>query len=448
MSKRVVFLCISILTIFSCTKDNDNPSDLLNEELETTLMAASNGQGLEFFTMPASTDLDQIPQDPKNPLTPEKVNLGKLLYHETGLALAPMKEIGKGTFSCATCHFASAGFQANRHQGISDGGLGFGANGEGRQKSELYTEMELDVQPIRTPTAMNGAYQELMLWNGQFGGVGGNLGTESKWKVGTPIETNHLGYEGLETQAIAGLKVHRLTVNDTFLMETGYLELFDAAFPEVPKSVRYEREFIGLAIAAYERTLLANEAPFQRWLKGDKQAMGSEEKHGAILFFGKAGCGDCHTGPALNSMAFYGYGMNDLYQCPEPTFQSSADHPANLGRGGFTGNSEDNNKFKVPQLYNLTDSPFFGHGSSFRSVRDVVDYKNNGVQENDNVPQSNLATQFQPLQLTNEEIDRITLFIEKSLNDFNLVRYEPDALPSGQCFPNNDNLSRSHLGCE
>ena len=55
-----------------------------------------------------------------------------MLYHETGLGISPKLDIGKETYSCASCHFAAAGFQAGRFQGIGEGGLGFGVNGEGR----------------------------------------------------------------------------------------------------------------------------------------------------------------------------------------------------------------------------------------------------------------------------------------------------------------------------
>ena len=152
-----------------------------------------------------------------------------------------------------------------------------------------YFPNELDVQPIRTPAALNTAYQELMLWNGQFGGTDGNAGTEAQWTEGTPKETNHLGYQGLETQAIAGLDVHRMVIDNDFLTEKGYLALFDAAFPDWPQEERYTRVTAGLAIAAYERTLLANQAPFQRWLQGNTGIMSPSEKRGAILFFGEAG---------------------------------------------------------------------------------------------------------------------------------------------------------------
>lgn len=436
-----------VLLLNSCKKDDGNSAEL-DLQLSNQLSQISNGIGESAFVLPEANDFSKIPQDPLNPLTIEKVELGKLLFHETGIALAPMQEFAKGTFSCASCHFASAGFQAGRFQGIGDGGIGFGTNGEGRMKGALYEGDQLDVQPIRSPTVMNGAYQKNMLWNGQFGATGLNENTESEWTAGTPKERNFLGFEGLETQAIAGLGVHRLVMDSSLIHNTNYKDLFDVAFSNSPISERYTIENAGLAIAAYERTVLSNQAPFQEWLKGNKDAMNEMEKRGAILFFGEAGCASCHNSPALNSMEFHGVGLKDLVDCPEETFKTTPDNPQNLGRGGFTGNMDDNYKFKVPQLYNLKDSPFYGHGASIRSIKAMVEYFNNGISENSIVPNSQLATEFQPLNLTNEEVNQITAFLENALYDNNLKRYEPSSLPTGNCFPNNDPLSRNDLGCD
>lgn len=293
---------------------------------------------------------------------------------------------------------------------------------------------------------MNGAYQTNLLWNGQFGATGVNVGTEASWTADTPKETNHLGFEGLEIQAIAGLGVHRMELDETFLENNNYKALFDVAFPDVDPSERYDKVQAGLAIAAYERTILSNQSPFQEWLKGDVTAMSNEEKRGAILFFGKADCGSCHTGPALNKMEFHALGMADMYDCPEETFQAGEEVSAHLGRGDFTGKEEDNYKFKIPQLYNLSDSPFFGHGSSFRTIKAVVDYKNKAISENPNVPADKLAD-FQPLDLTAEEVEDITAFLQSGLYDPNLKRYQPESVLSGNCFPNNDAISRQDLGC-
>lgn len=404
--------------------------------------------GRAAFLLPDETNLDAIPQDPRNPLTAEKVALGQLLFHETGIATEAVTAGGLKTYSCASCHFAGAGFQAGTFQGIGDGGEGFGFNGERRAMATTSDPDSLDVQPIRTPAALNGAYQEAMLWNGQFGATGVNEGTEASWRTGTPIANNFLGFEGLETQAIAGLGVHRLNMTADLAQELGYQGLFDLAFPGVPRSERYSKVYAGLAIAAFERTLLANRAPFQLWLRGNSNALTMEEINGALLFFGKAGCVSCHTGPALNSMSFHALGMADLVDYPETTFGTSIENGENRGRGGFTGNAEEDYRFKVPQLYSLRRSPFYGHGASFQTLRDVVAYKNAAVAENQRVPTTALATSFVSLELTEAEIDDLTTFLRTGLDDASLRRYEPTVLLSGLCFPNNDAATRRDIGCD
>jgi len=187
-------LCLVFL--YSCKKESR--SEKLDAELEVVLTIDSDGNVLDFYTLPESNDFSKIPQDAKNPITPEKVELGKLLFHETALAMSPKMEGGQRSYSCASCHFAGAGFQAGRFQGIGDGGMGFGINGEGRMPDPNYPLDSLDVQPLRSPSALNTAYQELMLWNGQFGATGMNEDTQSEWTEGTPKATNYLGYEGLE----------------------------------------------------------------------------------------------------------------------------------------------------------------------------------------------------------------------------------------------------------
>ena len=180
----------------------------LDEQLDLLLTQASAGEGRAFFQLPESTDYARIPQDPKNPITAGKVALGKLLFHETAMARHPMQLVSFGTYSCASCHNAKAGFQACLPQGIGDGGVGFGKDGEGRHRNTKYQAAEADVQPIRSPSVMNIAYQTNIVWNGQFGATGVNAGTERAWTAGTPKEKNKLGFEGIETQAIAGQDVH------------------------------------------------------------------------------------------------------------------------------------------------------------------------------------------------------------------------------------------------
>jgi len=443
------FISLVLLLVTSCAPDeSDNMGQTpLDTELEAALRDASNGVGKTHYQLPKSNNFSAIPQDPKNPLTPVKVELGKRLFHETGLATAGKITEAVGSFSCASCHFAGAGFQAGRFQGIGEGGQGFGINGEGRVVNTMFVMDSVDVQPLRTPTAMNTAYQEAMLWNGQFGATGVNAGTEDEWPAGTPIATNELGYEGVEIQAIAGLKVHRLDATND-LCQGAYEPLFDAAFPDFPEGERISRETAGLAIAAYERTVLANKAPFQNWLNGHSSAMDEQQKRGALVFFKDANCTNCHNGPALNSMTFHALGMNDLDINAESIFNIPVEDGSRLGRGGFTKNESDYYKFKTPQLYNLTNSPFYGHGGNFRDIREVINYKNNAVPENDNVPSTQIAADFIPQNLTEGQVDDLVAFLAHGLNDPDLIRYQPRSVASGNCIPNNDEISRVDSGCE
>lgn len=442
---KKLLLCVLAISVFmSCSKEEPyEPVSKLDIDLEALLLKRSNRIGKPFFILPESDDFSNIPQDPKNPITKEKVVLGQLLFHETALAKNAKHKSGMGTYSCASCHHSKAGFQSCKKQGIGDGGMGFGVSGETRHISTMYTKENVDVQPIKSPTILNGAFQKLMLWNGQFGATDKNVGTESQWTAGTPKEKNNLGFEGLETQAIAGLKVHRLKITETLLTTLGYKLYFDKAYANIPITERYSVENAGLAIAAYERTVLATKAPFQQWLKGDANAMSDTEKKGAILFFGKGKCYECHSGPSLNSMEFSALGMNDLEG--SDILGKPIDENTRKGRGGFTKNPKDDYKFKVPQLYSIKSSRFYGHGSSFSSIKAIINYKNKGVKENVNVPDNALDNRFKPLNLTDTEVNLLTLFVEKALNDKDLTRYAPSVVLSNNCIPNNDTESKKQI---
>lgn len=449
VASALLFALLLTFALISCRKETpfEDGAENLDQILLRLIEESSGGQGAAFFVLPESNNYAAIPQDPNNPLSTAKVHLGKLLFHEPALGRnASMPLLSTEEWSCATCHIAGAGFQANVPQGIGEGGMGFGIAGEARVKDPLYSVDWMDVQSTRSPSILNVAYQEVTLWNGQFGSFDKNIGTEARWTPGTPREDNNFGYAGPEIQAMAGIRVHRSGV-DVSLIEDypEYATLFEAAFPGVPLEVSVSREYAGLAIAAYERTVLANKAPFQRWLRGDWSAMTWREKQGAILFFGKANCVTCHNGPALAENDFHALGMSDLQG---HTVVSVIDALTTAsGRGGFTGVSADDYKFKVPQLYNIKDSPFYGHGASFHSVKAVVEYKNAAQSENPNVPEEQLSPRFKALHLTAEEIDDLVRFVENALHDPQLQRYVPTDVPSGLCFPNNDFQSQSDLGC-
>ena len=444
--RHVAISILSLLVVLNaCTKDRMPTLVELDNQLELSIQGRSPNGTTEFYILPNENDLHLIPQDPKNPLTPQKVELGKLMFFDTGLAQDAVKEEGLGTYSCATCHISEAGFRPGNFQGIADGGANYGVAGEDRVKNTSYADEELDVQSARPLSLLNVAYVSNTFWNGQFGGGGVNEGTEDKWT--TPAtERNHLGFQAVETQNMEGLISHRITINKELLDDYGYTFLFDEVFSDIEEEKRYTTATASLAFSAYIRTLLSNKAPFQEWLKGNRQAMDYEQKRGAILFFEKAQCFQCHYNQNLGSNEFHALGVTDMDQIP--SYDSAPDDKRNLGRGGFTLQEEDNYKFRVPGIYNLQGANFYFHGASKQSLKELVDYKNLALSENPRVSQDLISAKFNSIGLSEEEKNYLVAFLENGLEDPNLKRYEPTSVLSGNCFPNADEASILDLGCD
>jgi cytochrome c peroxidase len=438
------FLLFSLL-LTACTKEHT--ADPLDVQLRRSMLRLSPTQSLDYYQVPHHTDLENIPAGIGNPLTPEKVALGKMLFFETALGIDANNPSGMQTFSCSSCHVPEAGFTPGSAQGIADGAVGFGQIGEGRSMSSEYDETEIDAQGARPLSMVGVAYVQNSMWAGRFGARFNNVGTEHLWGVNDPsTEVNFSGLDGLEAQNIIGSESHRLRVDDYILDELGYRELFDAAFYDWAENARYGREAMSFALSAYIRTLMPYDAPYQEWLRGSDIAMSDQMKRGALLFFGDAGCYRCHNGPVLNGNIFHALGVNDL--CDVGGLATGEHDERNLGRGGFTLEDDDMFAFKVPQLYNLKKTGFYFHGSSKRSIRSVVEYFNAGVPENPRVDEKYISPFFHPLNLTVEEVDDLTEFISRGLFDPNFDRYVPEFVLSGNCFPNNDPQSRIDLGCE
>lgn len=407
----------------------------LDEQL-TSRITLDGQRRLQNFILPESDDFSAIPQDPRNPLTGDKVALGRLLFHDAALSQSALHPQNAGTYSCATCHHAAAGFEAGAARSIGEGGMGWGTRGEARRPDPATPPPIVDSPGLKSQSILNKAYQRLLMYSGAAGTGGDNEGLDDRWGMHPDAAANHLGYLGMESQAIGALGKHRLfkpeAASELIRSNTEYRTLWESVWSD--DSVTAER--VGLSLAAYERTVMANRSPFQQWLKGDSDAMTLAEKRGALVFFSDASeCTACHTGPALTSMAFYALGMPDMPGAPPDP-----------GRAGLTGLEEDQFTYKVPQLYNLTDAGFMGHGSSFRTIREVVDYYVEG-EAAVNLPPERFPNQFRPLQLTQEEVSDLIAFLESALRDPDLARYEPDAVPSGACIPANDPLARQQLGC-
>lgn len=432
-------LFVTVMAITNCTKDK---IQYVDDNLRSAIEQRSATGSLDYYIFPDSDDYPNLPhQDPANPVTAEKVKLGNLLFFETGLGQNSTFESGYETYSCSSCHIPNAGFLPGKLQGIGDGGLGFGINGEARVLNQNYTEYDTDSQGVRPMNPLNAGYSTVTTWSGIFGAKGPNEGTEEHWEGAA--EVNHTGFMGLEAQNIEGFHLHRLAINEKVLDEYGYRGLFDQAFPDFPVSDRYSPTTASFAISAFIRSFLANQAPFQFYLKGNNQALTESQKLGAGLFFGKARCASCHNNPSLGAMKFFALGTADLHQ--SGGINTSAEDVRNLGRATFTGAESDMRKFKVPQLYNLKNYAFYFHGSSKSTIEEVVDFKLAAKSENPNITDDQVA--LVPNSLTDDEIAYLVDFLRDGLYDPNYIRYVPQSLPSGNCFPNNDPVSKDDLDC-
>lgn len=420
-------------------------------------------------------DQNSIPEDPANPISEAKVELGKALFFDTATAITPQDERMRHTYSCAACHTPAAGFSVKSRQAIAEGGRGFGEGGEERKPVD--DALFWDVQPVRSLSILNVAYQRNTLGSGVFGAAGANApilrtARDTGQVILAPFAFNFLGLEGVETQAIAAQFTHGLmhaspdadiTSRNVEILARSpirnfahiekYQDLYEAAFPEFagqPELI--SAKTTGLAIAAYERTVIANEAPFQRYLRGDLGALSPKEIRGMNTFFNpnKGNCVSCHSGPAFGADRFYAIGFKDfdprkglilpgqkdengqvsfvtattMDSLPESAIQSAL-RSAALGRGLVPGQDQQARKFRVPQLYNLADAGFYGHGGSFRSLEKLVRYKIKRQSENPDIDESHLAPEFQsPMEpLSNDEIAALVEFLKTSLRDPNLIRY-------------------------
>ncbi len=448
MRKLYILTIAILLGLGGCVSDTFE-RDQLDLDLMVAVQSTSPTNDLAYYVIPQSTELSKIPQDPRNPLTPTKVELGSFLFFETGMGIVPENAAGMQSYSCSSCHVPAADFKPGRKQGIGEGGFGFGFKGESRVKHSAYEEAQMDVQGIRPLSVLNVAFSaENTLWNGSFGSAGANEGLEDIFGVhDEATDLNHLGFHGLETQNIEGFEIHRLLMTPELADELGYTSYFDEAFPEYTGEERYSNLTASLAISAYLRTITTSEAPFQKWLQGDMGAMSNSEKRGALLFFGKANCSSCHSSPAFSATRFFALGVNDLDD--QISFKEDAEtRKKNLGRGGFTGRQEDMFKFKVPHLYNLQGTSFYFHGSSKRSLEEVVEYFDVAIPENPDVPAEAIASEFRPLNMTDEEKADLVAFLKFGLQDPTVEKYMPTALPSGNCYPNADSSSKRDIGCE
>ena len=138
----------------------------------------------------------------------------------------------------------------------------------------------------------------------------------------------------------------------------GYVTEFKEVF-----GTRPNKDGIAKALAAFQRTLVTEPSPFDRFLAGDKEALSAEAKRGLELFRGDAGCTECHNGPLLSDGKFYRLGVS---------FKDE-------GRAKITGKKEDRYRFRTPSLRNIAETGPYMHDGSQKTLDDVVTFYFRGI---------------------------------------------------------------------
>jgi cytochrome c peroxidase len=293
-------------------------------------------------------NLSPVVSPPGNPLSSSKIMLGKQLYFDTRLSK-------DNTISCATCHDPSKGW--------SDAGptsTGISGQKGGR----------------RSPPVSNAAYSQLQFWDGRAA----TLEDQAKGPIANPIEMGNTH------------DVMIRTVNDI----PGYVEEFKEVFGTSTITV----DMVADAIAAYERTVVTTDSPFDRYVRGDKEALTCMEKKGLEIFNGKGHCTLCHWGPYFSDGRFHNLGV-------APTDPAKPDE----GRFVVTNDPADKGAFKTPTIRDAALRAPYMHNGSEKDLEAVVDLYNMGGRVKD----ANLDPLILPLSLTKKEKEALVSFMKRAM---------------------------------
>jgi len=283
----------------------------------------------------------EIPFPKANPYSDAKLKLGRTLFFDPILSGAKIR-------SCASCH----------NPGLS------WADGEPRAIGE-------NQQPLllRTPTLLNVAWTPKLGWDGHFRDLEG----VAFGPIASPDNMN------LPEKVM----IERLSTIP------GYVEDFDAAFG----SREVTRRKVELALATFERTIVSNEAPFDRWINGDESAINEAAKSGFDLFNGKANCAACHGGWAFTDASFHDIG--------------TARH-GDIGRGKlFPTSVKLQYAFKTPTLRDVVRRSPYMHDGSVPSLDSVIELYDRG-----GIERPSRAEEIHPLGLTEVEKADLVAFLQ------------------------------------
>lgn len=289
-----------------------------------TVLGAIRGQ--EQFRLATLLGLDEyfyVPED--NPLTPQKIELGRRLFFDTRLS-------ADHTISCASCHKPELAF--------SDG-LTI-STGAGNRKG-----------PRHTPALVNLVYATSFFWDGRVA----TLEEQVLHPIQNPVEMN-LTLEELNA---------RLKADASYLAEfrQAFADRLDANDDGINSNN------IARALASFIRTLRFGNSPFDRFQNGDTVALSAEARRGLNLFRGKANCVACHVGPNFTDNQFHNTGV--------------AVKSGDYGRYGVTGMEKDRGAFKTSTLREVARTAPYMHNGSIATLEEVIEFYDRGGNRNPNL---------------------------------------------------------------
>ena len=344
--------------------------------------------------------LPPTPQAPKdNPTTPAKVALGRLLFWDPLLS-------GPQDVACASCHHPQNGYAEDRDLSLGVTGIGLGKSRRQAPGSSI------PIVKRNSPTVLNIAFS-------------GSDQSGSYDPATAPMFWD-MRVKSLEKQALEPLKALEEMRENTYRegdeavakvvaklqANAEYRSLFARAFGSA-QSVNAEN--LGRAIAAFERTLLANNSPFDRYMRGDRSAM-TEEQVSGMQRFERVGCIKCHNGPMFSDYKLHVMGVPD-----NPALPASDDGAQNTYA------------FRTPTLRNLNFTGPYEHNGMFRTLSAVVGFYEDartGRSRNPNVSSEKLDPLVRELgDFDEEDVDLIAFL--RALSDDSFDKTIPERVPSG-----------------
>ncbi|MFO7179908.1 MAG: cytochrome c peroxidase [Pseudomonadota bacterium] len=350
-ASRVALSCllVSLAGIACSRKETSAPSATASAPVVASAPAPS-GPKVDSMTFPV---LGPMPIPENNPQTPEKIALGQQLFFDKRLSV-------DGSRSCYSCHLNEDGTGGHLPTAI------------GAKEVKLTRH---------SPVLWNVGYLPRLYWDGRADSLeaqalaawaGGNMG---------------VGKDKLEAKAKEIAKV------------PGYKEAFAKVFPD--RGVTPET--IVQAIAAYERTLVCDDTRYDRYAKGDKNALDEREKQGLELFMGKAGCAACHAPPHFSTA--YVTKDGTYFNTGIGTRDKNKDE-VDVGRMAVTKNEADWAAFKPPSLRNVAKSPPYFHDGSIANLEEAVRFMASGGYANEK-----LSPLMVDRKLTDAEISALVAFL-------------------------------------